>query len=53
MNPSIVMNIETLSEWMPYISIGVFFVFALGMSIYHVATFDAYKAEQKKSKIKH
>lgn len=54
MNPSmIIMTIEIVSEWMLYISLGGFFVFALGMSIYHIMTFDSYKAKQKESYIKH
>lgn len=46
------MNIETISEWMPFISIGAFFVFAVVVSIYHIVTFDSFKKSQEAAKNK-
>jgi hypothetical protein len=46
MNPSIMIT-ETVSYWMPFVSIGIVIVGGLCMGIYHIATFNSYKAKQK------
>ncbi|GGP69723.1 hypothetical protein GCM10009347_38650 [Shewanella algicola] len=46
MNPSIMIT-ETVSYWMPFISIGIVIVGGLCMGIYHIATFNDEKAKEK------
>ena len=46
MNPSIMIT-ETVSYWMPFVSIVIVIVGGLCMGIYHIATFNSYKAKQK------
>ena len=36
----------TLSYWMPFISIGIVIIGGLLMGIYHIVTFNSFKAKQ-------
>lgn len=49
MNPSIIMT-ETISNLMPYITMGIVVVGGICMGIYHIITFDSHKKSQSQQK---
>ncbi|WP_445772571.1 hypothetical protein [Shewanella sp.] len=44
---------STLNYWLPLISIGIVIIGGLFMGIYHIVTFNSFKAKQANKPISH